>query len=116
MFNVLKLYRELVTANIPVEGCDVTGKIDFLPEATSQQIAQADVIKAAHDPTDYVAQDMESARQQLLTQLDTAITLFTNNDSNWATLTVAEKDANHRALTRAMARLLRWHKRELGRS
>jgi len=78
MFNTLKLHEELTLANIPIFGCDATGKIDFRPEATPQQIADADVIKAAHNPltpstlVQNIIDTAQSAAGKLLSDLTTA--------------------------------------------
>lgn len=46
--NVIKLTEELTDAGIPNEGCNSDGKIYFLPSATKDQIAYAQVILAKH--------------------------------------------------------------------
>lgn len=64
-FLVEKFHCEIVSAGIPIEGVDEFGRIDFLPEATPEQRAEAEIIKAAHDPTDYEALAREAARARL---------------------------------------------------
>lgn len=49
--NFVKLDRELREAGIPINGVDEDGVISYLPSVTVQQIAAAEVIKAAHDPS-----------------------------------------------------------------
>lgn len=48
--NVGKLTHELLTAGIPVHGCASDGRIDFKDEATAEQKARAETIKANHTP------------------------------------------------------------------
>lgn len=50
IFNATKLHRELELALIPITGCNSDGRITFKPEATPEQMVQADAIKAAHNP------------------------------------------------------------------
>jgi hypothetical protein len=109
MINVSKLSRELKAASIPFLTVRAEGEIvEYAPEATSQQMINGNTIVAAHDPVDYDAQDANTARQELLTDLNTAITYFTNSYNNWASLTAVQKDTNQRNLNQAMFRLLRW--------
>lgn len=49
--NSARLFAELVAANVPVDGCASDGRIDFRPEATPEQRAEAAAILAAHDPS-----------------------------------------------------------------
>jgi hypothetical protein len=67
--NVEKLFWELQRAGIPVEGCDDTGRIDFLPEATVAQQEEAALIVANHDPVWYI-EERRAAYPSIEEQLD----------------------------------------------
>lgn len=49
--NVQKLHKSLSAAGVPHEGCDINGRISFLPQATTEQRALAARIVAVHDPS-----------------------------------------------------------------
>ena len=72
MVNVTKLHRELTAAGIPVvsvaaQGADnIFDRIDFGPNVTEAQRAQASALVAAHNPTDYDTIRAETARNKLL--------------------------------------------------
>jgi len=65
---VHKLHQELLDANIPLVGVSTIGeddefdRIDFGPDVTEAQRAQAAAIVAAHDPTDTEALRRQQAR------------------------------------------------------
>ena len=52
--NVTKLDRELREADIPIDGCNSSGRIDFKKEVTKEQTELAQKILSAHVPYDYI--------------------------------------------------------------
>jgi hypothetical protein len=66
-YDPLRLLKLLKYAALPVEGADETGRIDFLPEATEQQQAQAAQILIDY-PTLQLPEELdETAAQQAKT-------------------------------------------------
>ena len=109
MIDILKLTRELQKAGIPITGVEATGSISanlaedaiiHCQNATLEQIALAEQIKADHDPTDYAALVDEAA--------DNAV----RDIPGWATWTESEAlayiDNNpvDKAVIKAMVRML----------
>jgi len=66
MINVNKLHVDLEAAGIPIDGVSADGRIDFRPEATAQQVALAEQIRANHDPNAKTAEELarEAAREK----------------------------------------------------
>ncbi len=51
-YNASKLMSELVAAGLPIVGCASTGRIDWQDgHPTPEEMAAADAVLAAHDPT-----------------------------------------------------------------
>ena len=69
MINVKKLTEELIAAGIPIYGCSSDGRIDLRPEATPEQIALAEKIKANHNPYDYVEFRLKEGRPNVYVEL-----------------------------------------------
>lgn len=44
MINIKKLHEEIIAAGIPIDGLNSDGKISFKPEATPDQILQANLM------------------------------------------------------------------------
>ena len=107
VYNYAKLHRELVAAEIPIDGVSADGRIDFKPAATAEQRTLAEQIKAAHDPTDYEAVDVESARGDLRSQLAAALALMQDREANWASITAAQQTALLRTHNRVLIGVLR---------
>ena len=72
----------------------------FPAPLSSGEDTDLDNLLAAHDAT------QNSTGQQQKQDDDDAIPALVNNYQNWGTLTAAQKDNNHRQLTRLVARLL----------
>ena len=51
VLNATKLTGELLSASIPITGCNSNGVVSFAAEATQAHRDQAAAILAAHDPT-----------------------------------------------------------------
>jgi hypothetical protein len=108
MINVSKLHKEIVAAGLPVISVDSHGNITLAEDATSQQLAQAQSILAAHDPTDYVAQDAETARLAIRAKYVETVNDLQAALDNWASLTVAQQKAVLKRLAEAMLFLLKY--------
>ena len=72
----------------------------FPAPLTSGEDTDLDNLLAAHDAT------QNSTGQSQKQEDDDAIAPLVSNYQNWGTLTAAQKDNNHRQLTRLVARLL----------
>lgn len=61
MINVIKLSRELASAGLPVCSVRETGLpvADYTRTLTAEEIAEADAIIAAHDPTELLVPSTE---------------------------------------------------------
>lgn len=53
IYNAKKLDGQLKAAGIPIDGVSSSGRIDYKPEATTEQRATGTEILAAHDSVDY---------------------------------------------------------------
>ncbi len=95
------------TASDPGGGPDITDSADpgelrfrFDPDLTGPQETTLDGVLTAHDATNL------STGQQNNDSDIAAIAPLVSNYQNWGSLNAAQKDNNHRQLTRLVARLL----------
>jgi len=108
-----RLHQPFLTTQIisrasdPAGGPDITDSADpgelrfrFDPDLTAPQEATLDGLLTAHDAT-----NLSTAQQNNDTDI-AAIPPLVSNYNSWGSLTLAQKDNNHRQLTRLVARLL----------
>lgn len=102
--NMVKLYQELLAAELPVLGVQRVGErqpdglavdvqIDWAMTPNADQLAAAEAIKAAHDPVDYAGQETAEGRAALRAQAVEVLADFQLALDNWATLTTAQQKA-----------------------
>lgn len=63
------IHQLLVDAGIPIDGVAEDGRLDFKPEATAQQIEQANTIRDGFDPAEAEARQ-EELKQAPLTAIE----------------------------------------------
>ena len=108
-----RLYEPFLTTQIistatdPAGGPDITNsaqpgelRFDYTPDLTEPQETTLDGVLTVHDAT-----NLSTGQQNDDTDI-AAIAPLVDNYNNWGSLTLAQKDNNHRQLTRLVARLL----------
>jgi hypothetical protein len=70
LYNITKLTQELLGAGLPIAGVSLLNsgtsvEISWQTTPTVQQLATAETVKAAHDPTDYNALERAAGRDSI---------------------------------------------------
>lgn len=76
-FNPEKLHKELVSASLPITGCNMHGEVWYLSDQTPEQLATAEAVKLAHDPIEY---SITTDRTVILADGVTAATVSITSD------------------------------------
>lgn len=123
MYRISILTQELLAAGLPVVGIAAVGeaadglaaavRIDWEAEPTPEQLAQAAVLLAAHDPRDRVGEDGQDARRNLRDDITAILADFQQALDRWDTLTAAQQKAVLRRCVIVLGYLLRYIRTQL---
>lgn len=98
------LHDALAAAGVPVERVETATAETWVTVPDGTDAAPIAAAVAAHDAAQ--ASPADAADRTRTTRLDAALTAFRQADTDWATLTAAQKDQVLRHLVRAMVALL----------
>jgi hypothetical protein len=98
LYNITKLTQELLGAGLPIAGVSLLNsgtsvEISWQTTPTVQQLATAETVKAAHDPTDYNALERAAGRDSIRADAAATLAAFQTALDTWATLTAAQQKA-----------------------